>query len=156
MIFWAFVVNLLMAYLWEDLAVPCGCLRKQHDFHAIYADHWNIWLFFLLVYLDTSSTLLIAAIVFILVLYDWHTPNKQFLDSVCTDMDEVYHILSNMMKDTSSESYFLSILQHFLLIRNDYYVRWAWFLQILLFLICNRTPNFNLKGILFFLLFISI
>ncbi|XP_046705110.1 protein diaphanous homolog 2 isoform X3 [Silurus meridionalis] len=39
------------------------------------------------------------------------------------DMDEVYHILSNMVKDTGSESYLLSILQHLLLIRNDYYIR---------------------------------
>ncbi|TRY60126.1 hypothetical protein DNTS_006440, partial [Danionella cerebrum] len=36
---------------------------------------------------------------------------------------EVYHLLSNMVKDTSSETYFLSILQHLLLIRNDYYIR---------------------------------
>ncbi|NWX78702.1 DIAP2 protein, partial [Alca torda] len=35
----------------------------------------------------------------------------------------VFHLLYNMLKDTSSENYFLSILQHFLLIRNDYYVR---------------------------------
>uniref|UniRef100_A0A9J8AL96 Protein diaphanous homolog 2 n=1 Tax=Cyprinus carpio carpio TaxID=630221 RepID=A0A9J8AL96_CYPCA len=39
------------------------------------------------------------------------------------DMGEVYHLLSNMVKDTSSEPYFLSILQHLLLIRNDYYIR---------------------------------
>nr|XP_013813028.1 PREDICTED: protein diaphanous homolog 2 [Apteryx mantelli mantelli] len=39
------------------------------------------------------------------------------------DINEVYHLLYNMLKDTSSENYFLSILQHFLLIRNDYYVR---------------------------------
>nr|XP_060612373.1 protein diaphanous homolog 2 isoform X1 [Anolis sagrei ordinatus] len=39
------------------------------------------------------------------------------------DVNEVYHLLYNMLKETSSESYFLSILQHFLLIRNDYYVR---------------------------------
>ncbi|XP_069469093.1 protein diaphanous homolog 2 isoform X2 [Ambystoma mexicanum] len=39
------------------------------------------------------------------------------------DMNEVYHLLFNMLKDTSSENYFLSILQHLLLIRNDYYVR---------------------------------
>ncbi|XP_053538067.1 protein diaphanous homolog 2 isoform X3 [Ictalurus punctatus] len=48
------------------------------------------------------------------------------LDDIRTemdDMDEVYHILSNMVKDTGSESYFLSILQHLLLIRNDYYIR---------------------------------
>uniref|UniRef100_A0A803V693 Diaphanous related formin 2 n=1 Tax=Ficedula albicollis TaxID=59894 RepID=A0A803V693_FICAL len=37
--------------------------------------------------------------------------------------NEVFHLLYNMVKDTSSENYFLSILQHFLLIRNDYYVR---------------------------------
>ncbi|NXV38861.1 DIAP2 protein, partial [Rissa tridactyla] len=35
----------------------------------------------------------------------------------------LFHLLYNMLKDTSSENYFLSILQHFLLIRNDYYVR---------------------------------
>ncbi|XP_030594516.1 protein diaphanous homolog 2 isoform X1 [Archocentrus centrarchus] len=39
------------------------------------------------------------------------------------DMNEVYHLLSNMVKDTASETYFLSILQHLLLIRNDYYIR---------------------------------
>ncbi|OPJ89662.1 hypothetical protein AV530_003833 [Patagioenas fasciata monilis] len=39
------------------------------------------------------------------------------------DVHEVFHLLYNMLKDTSSENYFLSILQHFLLIRNDYYVR---------------------------------
>ncbi|TWW55258.1 Protein diaphanous -like protein 2 [Takifugu flavidus] len=38
-------------------------------------------------------------------------------------MNEVYHLLSNMVKDTGSETYFLSILQHLLLIRNDYYIR---------------------------------
>ncbi|XP_035315214.1 protein diaphanous homolog 2 isoform X3 [Cricetulus griseus] len=39
------------------------------------------------------------------------------------DMNEVYHLLYNMLKDTAAESYLLSILQHFLLIRNDYYIR---------------------------------
>ncbi|XP_004377601.1 protein diaphanous homolog 2 isoform X2 [Trichechus manatus latirostris] len=39
------------------------------------------------------------------------------------DMNEVYHLLYNMLKDTAAENYLLSILQHFLLIRNDYYVR---------------------------------
>ncbi|XP_016343815.1 protein diaphanous homolog 2-like [Sinocyclocheilus anshuiensis] len=39
------------------------------------------------------------------------------------DMGEVYHLLSNMVKDTGSEPYFLSIIQHLLLIRNDYYIR---------------------------------
>ncbi|KAG5851829.1 hypothetical protein ANANG_G00055950 [Anguilla anguilla] len=38
-------------------------------------------------------------------------------------MNEVYHLLSNMVKDTASENYFLSILQHLLLIRNDYFIR---------------------------------
>uniref|UniRef100_A0A8C2DFD8 Diaphanous-related formin 2 n=1 Tax=Cyprinus carpio TaxID=7962 RepID=A0A8C2DFD8_CYPCA len=40
-----------------------------------------------------------------------------------TSHTQVYHLLSNMVKDTGSESYFLSILQHLLLIRNDYYIR---------------------------------
>ncbi|XP_038630931.1 protein diaphanous homolog 2 isoform X4 [Scyliorhinus canicula] len=39
------------------------------------------------------------------------------------DMNEVYHLLSNMVKDTTAENYFLSMLQHLLLIRNDYYIR---------------------------------
>ncbi|XP_061454159.1 protein diaphanous homolog 2 isoform X2 [Rhineura floridana] len=39
------------------------------------------------------------------------------------DVNEVYHLLYNMLRETASENYFLSILQHFLLIRNDYYVR---------------------------------
>ncbi|XP_040180962.1 protein diaphanous homolog 2 isoform X2 [Rana temporaria] len=39
------------------------------------------------------------------------------------DINEVYHLLYNMLKDTASEPYLLSILQHFLLIRNDYYIR---------------------------------
>ncbi|XP_050166725.1 protein diaphanous homolog 2 isoform X3 [Myiozetetes cayanensis] len=39
------------------------------------------------------------------------------------DVSEVFHLLYNLVKDTSSENYFLSILQHFLLIRNDYYIR---------------------------------
>ncbi|XP_026704618.1 protein diaphanous homolog 2 [Athene cunicularia] len=39
------------------------------------------------------------------------------------DVNEVFHLLYNMLKDTSSENYFLSILQHFLLIRSDYYIR---------------------------------
>ncbi|XP_053555370.1 LOW QUALITY PROTEIN: protein diaphanous homolog 2 [Bombina bombina] len=39
------------------------------------------------------------------------------------DINEVYHLLYNMLKDTGSEQFLLSILQHFLLIRNDYYIR---------------------------------
>uniref|UniRef100_A0A663MNH5 Diaphanous related formin 2 n=1 Tax=Athene cunicularia TaxID=194338 RepID=A0A663MNH5_ATHCN len=46
-----------------------------------------------------------------------------FFNNVCTDVNEVFHLLYNMLKDTSSENYFLSILQHFLLIRSDYYIR---------------------------------
>ncbi|KAK7803733.1 hypothetical protein U0070_002110, partial [Myodes glareolus] len=46
-----------------------------------------------------------------------------FLYSLSTDMNEVYHLLYNMLKDTAAENYLLSILQHFLLIRNDYYIR---------------------------------
>ncbi|CAB1325625.1 unnamed protein product, partial [Coregonus sp. 'balchen'] len=41
---------------------------------------------------------------------------------VCLCHSTVYHLLSNMVKDTGSETYFLSILQHLLLIRNDYYI----------------------------------
>uniref|UniRef100_A0A8C3LJY5 Diaphanous related formin 2 n=1 Tax=Chrysolophus pictus TaxID=9089 RepID=A0A8C3LJY5_CHRPC len=52
-----------------------------------------------------------------------HQKNLYFLNSVLTDVNEVYHFLYNILKDTSSENHFLSILQHFLLIRNDYYVR---------------------------------
>uniref|UniRef100_S4S030 GBD/FH3 domain-containing protein n=1 Tax=Petromyzon marinus TaxID=7757 RepID=S4S030_PETMA len=36
---------------------------------------------------------------------------------------EVFQIVSNIVKDTLAEPYFLSILQHLLLIRNDYFVR---------------------------------
>uniref|UniRef100_A0A8P4KHZ4 Diaphanous-related formin 2 n=1 Tax=Dicentrarchus labrax TaxID=13489 RepID=A0A8P4KHZ4_DICLA len=39
----------------------------------------------------------------------------------------LYHLLSNMVKDTGSEAYFLSVLQHLLLIRNDYYIRPQYF-----------------------------
>ncbi|KAG5264090.1 hypothetical protein AALO_G00272010 [Alosa alosa] len=39
------------------------------------------------------------------------------------DMNEVYHLLSNMVRDTAAEPYLLSILQHLMLIRNDYYIR---------------------------------
>ncbi|MGH0178491.1 UNVERIFIED_CONTAM: hypothetical protein FKN15_077540 [Acipenser sinensis] len=46
-----------------------------------------------------------------------------YLNLLCTDMNEVYHLLSNMVKDTGAENYLLSMLQHLLLIRNDYYIR---------------------------------
>uniref|UniRef100_A0A3B3YU36 Diaphanous-related formin 2 n=1 Tax=Poecilia mexicana TaxID=48701 RepID=A0A3B3YU36_9TELE len=49
------------------------------------------------------------------------------LDDIRAEMEYplvfLYHLLSNMVKDTASETYFLSILQHLLLIRNDYYIR---------------------------------
>uniref|UniRef100_A0A671NAX8 Diaphanous related formin 2 n=1 Tax=Sinocyclocheilus anshuiensis TaxID=1608454 RepID=A0A671NAX8_9TELE len=48
------------------------------------------------------------------------------LDDIRVEMEYpfyLYHLLSNMVKDTGSEPYFLSIIQHLLLIRNDYYIR---------------------------------
>uniref|UniRef100_A0A673MC23 Protein diaphanous homolog 2-like n=1 Tax=Sinocyclocheilus rhinocerous TaxID=307959 RepID=A0A673MC23_9TELE len=48
------------------------------------------------------------------------------LDDIRAEMEYpfyLYHLLSNMVKDTGSEPYFLSIIQHLLLIRNDYYIR---------------------------------
>uniref|UniRef100_A0A4W3H817 Diaphanous related formin 2 n=1 Tax=Callorhinchus milii TaxID=7868 RepID=A0A4W3H817_CALMI len=48
---------------------------------------------------------------------------SHLLNLICTDINEVYHLLSNMVKDTAAENYLLSILQHLLLIRNDYYIR---------------------------------
>ncbi|VFV30468.1 diaph2 protein, partial [Lynx pardinus] len=61
--------------------------------------------------------------------YPFDKPQKSFcmylffLYLYSTDMNEVYHLLYNMLKDTAAENYLLSILQHFLLIRNDYYIR---------------------------------
>uniref|UniRef100_A0A5F8GSE5 Diaphanous related formin 3 n=1 Tax=Monodelphis domestica TaxID=13616 RepID=A0A5F8GSE5_MONDO len=40
---------------------------------------------------------------------------------------EVYNMLWNTVKETRAEGYFLSILQHLLLIRNDYYIRPQYF-----------------------------
>ncbi|KAJ8793390.1 hypothetical protein J1605_003726 [Eschrichtius robustus] len=48
--------------------------------------------------------------------YPFDEPQKSF----CMYL---YHLLYNMLKDTAAENYLLSILQHFLLIRNDYYIR---------------------------------
>ncbi|XP_066572371.1 protein diaphanous homolog 1 [Amia ocellicauda] len=39
------------------------------------------------------------------------------------DMTEVFQILMNTVKDSKAEPHFLSILQHLLLIRNDYFAR---------------------------------
>ncbi|NXJ12060.1 DIAP3 protein, partial [Odontophorus gujanensis] len=42
-------------------------------------------------------------------------------------LNDVYNMLWNTVKDTSAEGYFLSILQHLLLIRNDYFIRPQYF-----------------------------
>ncbi|XP_078246866.1 protein diaphanous homolog 3 isoform X2 [Pogona vitticeps] len=52
------------------------------------------------------------------------------LDDIRLEIDEVnevYNAVWNTVKDTSAERSFLSILQHLLLIRNDYYVRPLYF-----------------------------
>ncbi|KAA0707585.1 Protein diaphanous -like protein 3 [Triplophysa tibetana] len=43
------------------------------------------------------------------------------------DMGDVFNVLYSSVKDTDAESYFLSILQHLLLIRNDYFTRPQYF-----------------------------
>ena len=48
---------------------------------------------------------------------------KIFLNNILTDPDEVYKLVKTINKDTPSESYYLSILQHLLLIRDDVYAR---------------------------------
>ncbi|XP_030069397.1 protein diaphanous homolog 1 isoform X2 [Microcaecilia unicolor] len=48
------------------------------------------------------------------------------LEDIRTEMDdfsEIFQILLNTVKDSKAEAFFLSILQHFLLIRNDYEAR---------------------------------
>ncbi|NWR16747.1 DIAP3 protein, partial [Emberiza fucata] len=42
-------------------------------------------------------------------------------------LNDVYNMVWNTVKDTSAEGYFLSILQHLLLIRNDYFIRPQYF-----------------------------
>lgn len=42
-----------------------------------------------------------------------------------TEPHEVYRMLCNMTQQTNAEGYFLSILQHMLLIRDDYWARWV-------------------------------
>ncbi|CAM9532670.1 unnamed protein product [Lampetra planeri] len=49
------------------------------------------------------------------------------LTFVCTDINDVYAFLSNTVKDTQAEQPFLSIMQHLLLIRNDFLVRPQYF-----------------------------
>ncbi|NWW92896.1 DIAP3 protein, partial [Rhynochetos jubatus] len=43
------------------------------------------------------------------------------------NLNDVYNMVWNTVKDTSAEGYFLSILQHLLLIRNDYFIRPQYF-----------------------------
>ncbi|XP_073445945.1 protein diaphanous homolog 2 isoform X4 [Dendrobates tinctorius] len=68
------------------------------------------------------------------------------------DINEVYHLLYNMLKDTASEPFLLSILQHFLLIRNDYYIRPQYYKVIdecvgQIVLQCGgMDPDFKYKG----------
>ncbi|KAM9325781.1 protein diaphanous homolog 2 [Gastrophryne carolinensis] len=68
------------------------------------------------------------------------------------DINEVYHLLYNMLKDTASEPYLLSIMQHFLLIRNDYYIRPQYYKVIdecvgQIVLQCGgMDPDFKYKG----------
>ena len=56
-------------------------------------------------------------------IYLW-TLEKIFLNNILTDPDEVYKLVRNVNKDTPSEGYFLSVLQHLLLIRDDVYARY--------------------------------
>lgn len=43
--------------------------------------------------------------------------------TLCTDAGDVFSIVLSMVKDSSAEPYFLSILQHLMLIRNDHLIR---------------------------------
>uniref|UniRef100_A0A8K9XJ12 Diaphanous related formin 3 n=1 Tax=Oncorhynchus mykiss TaxID=8022 RepID=A0A8K9XJ12_ONCMY len=52
---------------------------------------------------------------------------KRVLNPVCTDVGDVFNVVQSMVKDTGAEVYFLSILQHLMLIRNDYFVRPQYF-----------------------------
>lgn len=48
-----------------------------------------------------------------------------FLNSMLfTDISEVFQILLNTVKDSKAEGYFLSLMQHLLLVRNDYLIRY--------------------------------
>ncbi|KAM9825531.1 protein diaphanous homolog 3-like isoform 3-T3 [Syngnathus typhle] len=49
------------------------------------------------------------------------------IKSELDDAGDVFNILLNMVKDSSAENYFISILQHLVLIRNDYFVRSQYF-----------------------------
>ncbi|NXA39766.1 DIAP1 protein, partial [Eudromia elegans] len=54
---------------------------------------------------------------------DLRNQNTFFLNPFFTDFSEVFQILLNTVKDSKAEPFFLSILQHLLLIRNDYEAR---------------------------------
>ncbi|XP_034019376.1 protein diaphanous homolog 3-like [Thalassophryne amazonica] len=49
------------------------------------------------------------------------------IKSELDDAEDVFNIVQSMVKDTSAEPYFLSVLQHLMLIRNDYFVRPQYF-----------------------------
>ncbi|KAK3561813.1 hypothetical protein QTP86_014391 [Hemibagrus guttatus] len=52
---------------------------------------------------------------------------KTLLNPACTDVGDVFNAVFSLVKDTASEMHFLSLLQHLLLIRNDYFVRPQYF-----------------------------
>uniref|UniRef100_A0A8C4J706 Diaphanous related formin 1 n=1 Tax=Dromaius novaehollandiae TaxID=8790 RepID=A0A8C4J706_DRONO len=54
---------------------------------------------------------------------DLRSQTHSFLNPFFTDFNEVFQILLNTVKDSKAEPFFLSILQHLLLIRNDYEAR---------------------------------
>lgn len=52
------------------------------------------------------------------------------LEDIKAELDEAYDLYNmvwNTVKETRSEGYFISILQHLLLIRNDYFIRQQYF-----------------------------
>uniref|UniRef100_A0A8L0DUV7 Diaphanous related formin 3 n=1 Tax=Oncorhynchus mykiss TaxID=8022 RepID=A0A8L0DUV7_ONCMY len=49
------------------------------------------------------------------------------IKSELDDVGDVFNVVQSMVKDTGAEVYFLSILQHLMLIRNDYFVRPQYF-----------------------------
>lgn len=71
------------------------------------------------VFVQLISILLLAPAVSDNSLFD----SKYETLTLCTDAWDVFNMLQSVVKDSSAEPYFLSILQHLLLIRNDYFVR---------------------------------
>uniref|UniRef100_A0A8C6Y7M0 GBD/FH3 domain-containing protein n=1 Tax=Naja naja TaxID=35670 RepID=A0A8C6Y7M0_NAJNA len=51
----------------------------------------------------------------------------KFVLNLITDANDVFNLVWKTVKDTSAENYFLSILQHLLLIRNDNFIRPLYF-----------------------------